>query len=641
VDSIFSRGSKTYTLKDEFALPLAWPQFVRTFQALIERHNEKAREQLLSAYADSLFPKGNGTESILYDVDTGAREIGLVIQQSNDNWTIERPQFQFTDLPGDGKVGITGAAGTVLLRLNRAGEAADDAFFGDSKAFMDIALKALNLQRVVGSDHVKVTSLGSAASDVQVKDHYGRTWQERVWAIPFLDSYVAALLLPAPDGYGALVSYCPSIDLRECKVRLELVANQVTVPYEGTLAQWRTFRGRKALLPDAMKDVTVDSAAGWKLHTRRFETTVLPSLLKLDNHSKLVLDMAYTYEGTKVVWDVGAAWWFRDSQEKAYLGLWRQPRPPSTAKLELRNQFSDLQGQHSPYDAAPVRDSADSISTSMMIQVPGTKDGMASADLAYGLTLRLDGHPSLQDFSVQQGTSLKAIRILEHGIGQDVAASSPENLSPTENLSPYLNGKLVRIQDAAQQNDNLYGKDIRGRLFSQDVNDYLISSVRTAVGNPAGQSGGVVTKITDGGETLTPEKNAKHLQERAAALENYWRIAPGVVHSSELWHSFLMHNHLPESTPHEEAVLAAESSLNAVLAGGPPDNTWAQRAKALADAYASERRRITRALRSDAAATYHPRQSPCPWHAARRSPIPRWPGSAVHLRTEAIVNTRT
>lgn len=614
----YLHGSTTYTLKDEFALPLAWPQFVRTFQALIERHSEKARQQLLSAYAGSLFPNGNGTESILYDVDTGAREMGVVIQESNDNWAIERPQFRFTDLPGDGKVGIAGAAGTVLLRLNRAGEAADDAFFGDSKAFMDIALKALNLQRPVGSDHVKVTSLGSAASDVQMKDHVGRTWQERAWAVPFLDSYVAALLLPVPDGYAALVSYCPSIDLRDCKVRLELVADQVTVPFEGTLAQWRTFLGRKALLPDAMKDMTLDSAVGWKLHTRRFETTVVPSLLKLDTHSKLVLDMAYMYQGTKVVWDVGAAWWFRDSQEKAYLGLWRQPRPPSTAKLELRNQFSDLQGQRSPYDAAPVRDSADSISTSMRIQVPGNKDGMASGDLVYGLTLRLDGHPSPEDVSVEQATSLKAVRILEHGIGQDVAVSSPENSPPTENLSPYLNGELTRIQDEALQRDNLYGKDIRGRLFSQDVNDYVISSARAAIASSAGESAGVALK-TKGGETLSREKIEKDLRERGAALERYWRIAPDVVHGSELWHSFLSHNHLSESTPHEEAVLAAESSLNAVLASGPPDSTWAQHAKVLADAYASERRRITRTLVSDAAATYHLRQSPCPVAAQRTS----------------------
>jgi TonB family protein len=187
-------------------------------------------------------------------------------------------------------------------------------------------------------------------------------------------------------------------------------------------------------------------------------------------------------------------------------------------KLELRNQFNDLQGRRSPYDATPVRDSGDTISTSMMLPVPGTN-----------------------------------------------------------------------------------------------------SSVRNAAGNPVGVSAGVVPKITDDGETLTPEEFQKRLLERAAALENYWRIAPAVVHNRELWHPFLVHNHLEANTPHEAPVLAAEVSLKSLLAGGSPDNDWVQRAQVLGKAYAAERRRITRTLKSDAGATYHARQSPCPPASQRTS----------------------
>ncbi|MFL6601337.1 MAG: TonB family protein [Steroidobacteraceae bacterium] len=613
----YIHGSRTYNFKDEFPLPLPWTQFVRAFQTLTEKHNDHAREKLLSAYTDSLFPKGNGTEAILFQVDTAARDLGVVIQESDDNWTIESPQFHFTDLPGDGKVGITWVSGASLLRLSRANEAADNAFFGDSKAFMDVALKTLNLQRAVGSDRVRVTSLGPAVSDIQMKDRYGRKWQERVWAIPFEDSYLAALLLPVPDGYAGLLSYCPSIDLRECKVRLELLTNQVTVPYEGTLAQWQNFLARKALLPDAMQDITLESAVAWKLHTRRFESTVPASLLKLDTHSKLVLNMAYMYDGAKVVWDVGGAWWFRDSQQKAYVGLWRQPRPPSTAKLELRNQFGDLQGQRSPYDATPVRDSADTFLTSMTIQVPGSKEGMASADLAYGLTLRLDGHPSPDEIHLQQQASLQATRILEHGIGQDVATASAQTLSSY--MNDFVDTELQRIQNMSQQFDEQYGRDIRGRLFSQDVKDYFVAGVRRATSNLAAQSGGEITKVMDGAESVTLEEYQRRLLERSAALQKYWRLAPGVVHNRDLWHDFLVHNHLAESTPHGEPVLAAESNLKAILASHPPDNDWADRALVLSKAYASERRRITRALKYDAAATYRPRQTPCPAAASKTS----------------------
>jgi len=65
----FAQGSKTYELKDEFALPLTWEKFVRAYQTLVDHHNDKAREAWLSAYAPSMFPHGSGTESILYGPD--------------------------------------------------------------------------------------------------------------------------------------------------------------------------------------------------------------------------------------------------------------------------------------------------------------------------------------------------------------------------------------------------------------------------------------------------------------------------------------------------------------------------------------------------------------------------------------------
>src|SRR5262249_41500917 len=136
----FAQGTKTYTLKDEFSLPLSWERFVRAYQTLKERHHDKGRDALLSAYASTLFPKGSGTESILCGPDSSTHEPGVVIQQEDGSWTIEQPTFQFTDLPGDAKVGFASVAGAILLDLHR-GEASDDAFYADSKSFMDVILK--------------------------------------------------------------------------------------------------------------------------------------------------------------------------------------------------------------------------------------------------------------------------------------------------------------------------------------------------------------------------------------------------------------------------------------------------------------------------------------------------------------------
>jgi serine protease Do len=607
----FAQGSRTYMLKDEIALPLSWEKFVRAYQALLERHDDEAREALLSAYASSLFPHGSGTDAILYGPDVSNREPTVVVQQTDGDWAIQSPDFQFTDLPGDGKIGIGVASGAVLLALHRGDEASDDAFYADSKSFMDIALKALNVRRPVGSDQVKVVSLGVAQSDVTTTDTYGRKWQVRVWPLPFLDIYLVAQLLPTPDGYAGLIGYAPSIGLRDTKIQLSMLANQVSLTYVGTLAQWRAFLARKSELPDTLRDVRLESGSGWLLHTRRFESRIPVSLMKIDTHSELLMSMGYVYDGPHVVWDIGGVWWYRDAQEKAYVGLVRKPRPPATAKLEMRTRFEDLQAQHSPYDGSPVQASSDSVDVAMALQAPGSKQGMASADLAYSLSMRLDGHPSPQQVSIYEATALDATHILERGAGTDVAMLAPATLATQ--YDARLNTYRAQVKVFDQQ-----GKDIRGRLYSEDVDEFITPLYQQSYQTPIGA--GSAAKAQSAVATLTTLQ--KTYEERVQAMQDYWRIAPSLVHDRDLWQSFLVHNHLPADTPHEPAVLAAESSFNELVGRGEaPTTEWSERSSALDKAYVSERARLARKVAADQTAVtgYRARQSDCPEPAIKTS----------------------
>jgi serine protease Do len=589
----FAQGSRTYVLKDAFPLPLPWAQFVRTYQALIQRHSDAAREALLAADELSMFPKGAGSEAILYQADTSSREPGVVIQRDDGTWVIQRPSFQFTDLPGDGRVGVAGVAQVLLVALHRGGEASDDAFYSDSKSFMDIVLKTLNLRRPVGSDQVKVTSLGRAVRDETTQDRYGRTWQLRIWPVPYLDLYVVAQLLPTPDGYVGLIEYAPSLVLRQLIAPLSLLASQVTVTYQGTLGEWQAFLTRKALLPAALKDVTLTYRSGWTLITPRFETAVPAEVMPLDIHSELLLTMGYMLDGSRVVWDIGGAWWDRDLKEKVYVGLSRQPRPPSTAPLDLRTHFDDLQARRSPYDGAPVRISSDSVDVSMAIQAAGSRAGMASSGVMYGLTLRLDGHPSAEQIANDQTQLLQATRILERDVGEDVAASQPATVQTASDAF------RVRLQELSTGCDQ-YGKDLRGRLCSEDFNQYLTPFYQTAFSSPLGSA--------------EVDTRWKSYTERAAALQRYWVVVPYAVHNRDVWTTFLSRNHLPADTPHDAAVLAAESSLQQLMDSGPPTSEWATHVHALATAYVFERVHFARKLGASASGhwSYQKRTSSCP-----------------------------
>src|SRR5262249_29081602 len=99
--------------------------------------------------------------------------------------------------------------------------------------------------------------------------------------------------------------------------------------------------------------------------------------------------------------------------------------------------------------------------------------------------------------------------------------------------------------------------------------------------------------------------------DRDRSLRDYWIAVPGLVHDRDLWKAFLEHNHQPQDTPHTAAVLAAETSLNDLLANGqPPTSEWATRARALDQAYIDERNQMARRISISTA--YRARQSACP-----------------------------
>ncbi|HEX3849297.1 MAG TPA: serine protease, partial [Steroidobacteraceae bacterium] len=70
----FLHGTITNQYKDEFPLPLAWPQFSEAALKLSAQEVRLGLEKLLKTYADTLFPNGPKTEDVLYDPDENDSE---------------------------------------------------------------------------------------------------------------------------------------------------------------------------------------------------------------------------------------------------------------------------------------------------------------------------------------------------------------------------------------------------------------------------------------------------------------------------------------------------------------------------------------------------------------------------------------
>jgi TonB family protein len=600
----YLHGTYTYSFKDGFNLPLNWPDFVKAVQALIARHNDEARTLLLNTYASTLFPKGEGSEVLLFDAEANGFRPRVIVQQADGIWSALEPPYTTTDLPGDGSVSVAAAATGAILRLVRSDSAADDAFYGDSKAFMDLALKALNLRRQVGSDQVRVTSLGAAQSDTVYVDPYGRQWQERVWAVPYMNFYLVALLLPTPDGYAGFVEYAPSAALHEALDRGRLVAGQVDISYTGTLAQWRSYLRRRALLPAGLSDVKLESAPKWTLRSRRFVSAVPSEVLSMSDKSQLSLTMGFMKDGPKVSWEIKEAWWSRDDRKIAAAGVWRRERPPGSAKLELRNKFASMRDRRSPYDGEISRETSEEYAVSRVLDVPGKKSGTVSSDLLYGLTLHLDGHPTRGDADRSLQALAAATQVIEPALGDDLPAAQAAGMAQSAAAATDKAAMVNLAQKAAawaKSIDALAGRDIRGRQVSDDISEFASGLTSPNVQGAAEH------------EAWVGEQS-----ERLESLRLYWSQYPALTRNRDMWSTFLSRNRMPADTPHEATVLAAEDALLKALRSSQPEPVWAELARQLKDAYVEERSHLVK--RVDLAATnYKSRTSPCPAPAMETS----------------------
>ena len=160
---------------------------------------------------------------------------------------------------------------------------------------------------------------------------------------------------------------------------------------------------------------------------------------------------------------------------------------------------------------------------------------------------------------------------------------SPAGTSGTRSEVPQQNSSdadpaLAMAQEAlasARSLNTWFGRDIRGRLATDDIND-------------------VIDGIKKGSAVASSDARRKKLNEdkrRLTWLGSYWNEYPALTHNRDLWTSFLQKNRWSTDMPHQPAVISAEAQLKEVLKGSVSAE-WADRARVLRQVYIDERRSL-------------------------------------------------
>jgi hypothetical protein len=344
-------ASEPAEINEHFALPREIADFFAVAGVTNDAAFERIRTHYLEAHAAQLFPHGSESDLLLNQLYVAAFPRAIA-QRPDQTWGVSEPKPQKAQLEQNGFVESQDIKGFFYLRLRTPDELPASRLYGDSNTFMDLLLKALLVRRPVGTDSVRVTSLGAAREENLYVDPYGRSWQVRSWVLPYNDSLIITFGLPTPEGYIVLAKDCPTrVKLPVTRI-LQSLTSFTYVSLEGTLKQWRDYLEQPAV-PDLIRslDIRFDYGKSFQLRSKRVTMNIPNSAQNIEPTSTFILKTAYFRDGETVVWDVGGLYLSDADHRGNWLDVLRRHRPLASLPDTFADRWHAIESAGHPYTA--------------------------------------------------------------------------------------------------------------------------------------------------------------------------------------------------------------------------------------------------------------------------------------------------
>jgi hypothetical protein len=406
--------SETSDEHDMFNLPLGLADFFRTVHQLRDQHLQQAQAHLVADNSARLFPNGSGSEQLLHQAVMSP--LPRFIRENQDGiWGVIDMKPQSYQLDANGFVRIGGPG----IRLRAPDDVPLGKLYGDSKLLMDLLLKGYTVRRQVGSDSVRVTSLGAAQEQGSFTDQYDRTWLIRNWSVPYDDSVISALCLPTPEGYDLLLAHVSNGARTVVVNQLELLTNYVYLTLTGTLSRWQEYLAQPITRPAVFNGLQIDVQPDQQVHVRSrgFDFTATKDLVPLSHDSVLELATTFYREGSKVAWDLSGLTVAQGAQQPNYVQVVRIPAPLASMPEGAQVRWRKMQDGEYPFDGKVTNNNGKTVIQAVVGASAGHEGGDSAASstkIEYVLSVVGEGDQAQQPMAAKLALAQRAFKQLEH-----------------------------------------------------------------------------------------------------------------------------------------------------------------------------------------------------------------------------------
>jgi serine protease Do len=399
------------TFKQQFALPLSFADFSDTFRKQFDAYTDTQLKALLAKEPDQLFPHGAGSSRLLHSASWRSSFPALITRSSSGEWGLSAKPGQKISLSANGYI-VPGIVGhNFMFHLRKPDDLPASELYGKPAVLMQQLAKVGFLQRDVGTERVKITSLGQPTSDTIHTDAWQRRWQVRVWPMPYMNVRVIAFSLPVPDGYVTMLRFATPGHEYDSTADLNALTDFICVAYDGTLAQWKDYLKNTALLPAAFKDLKIDFDYGHRFSygSKRVAFSFTPELQKIEQDGKLMLSFSYFDDHGKVVWDVSDVRVAVNDIDPDRINIKRHVAPSADLDDEYKSDWNKLVHGRRPYDGIAQNEN-DEMDIVALVNGPPT----ATPSVLYSALYAVEGTQPQPTMKAKLDLLMKDLRVEEH-----------------------------------------------------------------------------------------------------------------------------------------------------------------------------------------------------------------------------------
>lgn len=333
------------------------PQAYNDLDDQLVKANTELSKNLLNTFFKNhqkdYFPYGPGAVKILNNGNNNL--FPMMIAQTDDGvWShFEAEKKEKVELEDNGLI-VYGSMRGIYMQYMRAPRNVKPAqLMRDQKAFLDLTLKYVRIERKFAGQKIRVTSFGAPAKSYVHSDKYSRKWVISEYLIHYADEKMVAYSTLVPDGVVTLIvrDSTGKIDMDFRFDMIELL-NFMTFSYYGRISDWKAFYQTPEYLPDEMKAHQLDFSEGkqLKLKTREVSSVIDGGDFKLTADSDMRMDFGFMLSGDRLSYVHMDTMFGENVNTSTSLSVYRVSKPTPDLPEAIHHGWDSIINQRLPFD---------------------------------------------------------------------------------------------------------------------------------------------------------------------------------------------------------------------------------------------------------------------------------------------------